>query len=627
MIFTWNFVSSWKVAGSRWFDRSVRSLAVIVVIPWIVLVFFIPLTTISLVFIPGSYHVPFVGAAVIVAILITMSLQGMHIRNLIVDELKDQDMTFREYLKFLRNSKNLEKARKAEKAARADKLYQLATLQRQKRAGTTLDARLREGIAKSGGTPGRQIGLIPQFSWDTRVKIATVGSAQILAVGLLVGSLFFWEEWQIVAIPVVLWIVAMVFAGMIPIDTHESPAIIFIAPFLGIFEFMLIAMLLGLFPWLNPPGDYLFYSVVLSMVYLFFMGLPSFLLILIGRMVHDSLLTRDLLPRNIMRTVILTLGVAIEGVLLLVRFGIQFPNEDPIVGMMDFAVIGALTIALTAPEVPRRERQIASMIAPILSIVFLGLLEMVDPIHVVIAPLVGILLAFLVALADEGGFARREVRPYSTAKIALLSFFLAGIMYYVSGSFLPLIFIILWILGEGVAIAYIFRPEKEELLIISLVSMYLFVGLISIGFLPVHEELSRNRISWLALALSIVFLFSMRLGLRIHEEFVFNALDGHHLSSKGELAVDEWLSKNSVTHEVHPLLFDPKLGEVQLSFRIPHEIPIYVQVWKDIRKEKNLEDYQQISAAIKRLRINVVELHPSEANLENLEAFLGHIRG
>jgi hypothetical protein len=620
-------VSSWKVAGSKWFDRSVRSLAVILVIPWIVLVFFIPLTTIALVFIPGRHHVTFAWSALILAILITMVLQGSHIRNLIVDELKDHEMTFREYVKFLRDSKNQEKAQRAEKRARADKLYQMAIFQRKKRAGTTLDARLREGIAVSGGTPGRQIGLIPQFSWNRKVKFATVGTAQILAIGLLVGSLFFWAEWQMVAIPVVLWIIGMFLAGMIPIDTQESPAIIFVAPFLGIFEFMLVAMVLDLFPWLSPPGDYLFYSIVLSMVYLFFMGLPSFFLILIGRTVHDSILTRDLLPRNIMRTLVLTAGVSIEGILILARFGIQFPNEDPLIGMVDFMAIGALTIALTAPEVHRRERQIASMITPILSTVFIVLWGLIDPIYVVIAPIIGILLAFLVTLAAEGDISRKKIRFYSCAKTTLLILFLVGTIYYVGISFLQLFFIILWILGVGVVIAFIFQPEKEELLVISLVSMYLFVGLISIDFLPTHNELSQNGVGWLSLALFITLLFSMRLGLRIHEEYVFNALDGHRLSSKGELAVDEWLSKNSVDHEVHPLLIDPKLGEIQLSFKIPNEIPIYVQVWRDIRKEKNLQHYQQTSAAIKRLQINVVELHPSEANLEQLEAFLGHIKG
>ncbi|MFQ5980571.1 MAG: hypothetical protein ACE5OZ_20730 [Candidatus Heimdallarchaeota archaeon] len=630
LIGAWIAVSLWRVAGSKWFDRAVRSSTVLLVIPSAVLMIFIPLVAIALLTVPAEDHTFFVISALIVAILITIVLQGIHARNLTRDELQDHEMGFREYMKYIFGAgKRKEKARKIDTTARADKLYQFAASRSRRSVSSTIkDDRVREKIAVTGGAAGSEVGLIPRFSWSRKATLATFGAAQGLTLMLLVFSIFFWEQWPILAILFALWLI-VTFLGVAPLtDDQESPALLFVAPLLGIFEFMLIAMILNVFPWLEPPGDYIFYAIALSVVYLFVAGTPTFLILILGRILFDSLLSRDLFPKSAARVTALVLGLVFECLVIITRFRLQFPNDEPLIGMIEFVAIGALTIALTAPKTRRRERQWASFIAPILGAFLLVIIGLLNGFYLVISPALGIILVTIISITDEAGLSGKNVQRQLCFKLVLLNIILISAIYYIGASLSLLMGpILVVILLMGAIMAYKAGGLKNETsLIISWVSIYFLVGAISLEFYPTLPEFEKTGIGWVSLPLSVAFWVALAIGTRLFEHYVHVGIDGHKLSSRGEMMVDSWLYKNSLAHEVHPSLIDPQVGEFRLSFRIPDRSPLYIQVWNDIRKETNMQHYRQISAAIERLGIKVIEVYPSETNLENLDVFLKPIK-
>ncbi|MHA2496725.1 MAG: hypothetical protein ACXAEI_14680, partial [Candidatus Hodarchaeales archaeon] len=74
--------------------------------------------------------------------------------------------------------------------------------------------------------------------------------------------------------------------------------------------------------------------------------------------------------------------------------------------------------------------------------------------------------------------------------------------------------------------------------------------------------------------------------IRIHESTVFVKANGDGLSSNGEVAADNWMSRSLVIHEVHTLLNAAEYGEFQLSFKIMTNKGLHVPVWLDICQKK-----------------------------------------
>lgn len=103
--------------------------------------------------------------------------------------------------------------------------------------------------------------------------------------------------------------------------------------------------------------------------------------------------------------------------------------------------------------------------------------------------------------------------------------------------------------------------------------------------------------------------------LSVKKAIKYRARDGHHVKTRADLVIDNWLYKSNIMHEYNVQIE----GSVHSSFYLPND-KIYIEYWGDLKDIKNLHRKNKKIEIYIKYRFNLLEL--SNDDIKNLDEIL-----